>query len=291
MAAHGLAYADAELATARAAAVAGIPFTLSTMSTRSIEEVSEAAPDGIRRFQLYAQADTGRPRELVERAAASGYGAILLTVDLPRVGYRDRDRRSGFDLPGPHGNFAASAIHPTHAAGVHDPRADERGYDLLDEQSLSRLTWDSLSIIRSWSSLPFVIKGVMTDEDASLAVDHGIDAIVVSNHGARQLDRVDATVDVLEGIVDAVDGRTEIWIDGGVRRGIDIAIARALGAQGVLIGRPIMWALAAAGQAGVERALANLREEFEIALALLGAVDPSSITREHVSAVRRRTAT
>jgi isopentenyl diphosphate isomerase/L-lactate dehydrogenase-like FMN-dependent dehydrogenase len=290
MAGHGLAHADAEAATARAAAAAGVPFTLSTMSTRSIEDVSDAAPDSIRWFQLYAQADAGRSRALVERSVASGYGAIVLTVDLPRVGYRERDRRSGFDLPGPHGNFATS-IAPTHAAGAHEPRIDEPGYDLLDERLLSKLTWGSLSAIRSWSSLPLVLKGVMTGEDAAIAIDHGVDALVVSNHGARQLDRVSATVDVLQEVVSAVDGRAEVWVDGGVRRGLDVAIALALGAQGVMIGRPLMWALAADGQAGVELALAIVREEFEIALALLGATDPSKITRDHVARERSRTAT
>ena len=276
MAAHGLAHPDAELATARAAAAAGIPFILSTMSTRSIEEVASAAPDATRWFQLYTQADPSRTRDLVRRAEAAGYGAIVLTVDLPRLGYRERDRRSGFDLVGPHGNFADS-IGATHAAGIH---AD--GFAQLEKQILTGLSWDDLATIRSWSSLPLVLKGVMTAQDAALAADHGVDAIVVSNHGGRQLDRVAAPIDVLEEVVTAVANRTEIWVDGGVRRGLDIAIARALGAQGVLIGKPMLWALAAGGQAGVERALAILREEFEIALALLGAPTPNDVLRSHV---------
>jgi isopentenyl diphosphate isomerase/L-lactate dehydrogenase-like FMN-dependent dehydrogenase len=131
--------------------------------------------------------------------------------------------------------------------------------------------------------LPLVLKGILTGEDARLAVEHGVDGIVVSNHGGRQLDRVQAPVDVLEEVVEAVDGRAEVWVDGGVRRGLDIAIALALGARGVLVGRPILWALAAAGQAGVERALAILREEFEITLTLLGTPTPAAIRREHVA--------
>jgi isopentenyl diphosphate isomerase/L-lactate dehydrogenase-like FMN-dependent dehydrogenase len=127
-----------------------------------------------------------------------------------------------------------------------------------------------------------VLKGIMTAEDATLAAEHGVEAIVVSNHGARQLDRVRAPVDVLAEIVRAVDGRTEVWVDGGVRRGLDIAIALALGAQGVLLGRPVLWALATAGQAGVERALAILRHEFELTLALLGARTPADIRPEHL---------
>ena len=274
MAVHGVAHPDGEIATARAAAAAGVPFALSTTSSRSIEEVAEAATDGRRWFQLYVQADPGRSRELVERAAAAGYEALILTVDLPRLGYRERDRRSGWELP-PLGNFTSTPA--THARGAH---AD--GFEMLDAQQEVGLTWDDLATIRSWSSMPFVVKGILTEEDAVLALDHGVDAIVVSNHGARQLDRVAAGVDVLERIVEAVDGRVEVWVDGGVRRGIDVVIARALGAQGVLVGRPLMWALATDGEAGVARALAILREEFEVALTLLGTPTPAAITRDHV---------
>ncbi len=277
MAAHGLAHPEAELATARAAGAAGVPFTLSTMATCSIEDVAAAAPDATRWFQLYVQADPGRTRELVGRAAAAGYGAIVLTADLPRLGYRDRDRRSGFTLAGPHGNFATVPGGATHAGGVH-----RDGFAQLDEQAATGLSWSDLAAIRGWSDLPLVIKGILTGEDADRAVDHGVTTIAVSNHGARQLDRSPVALEVLEEVVEAVDGRAEIWVDGGVRRGLDIAIARALGAQGVLLGRPIMWALAAGGQVGVERALAILREEFEIAMALLGTPTPASITRAHV---------
>ena len=277
MAAHGLAHAAAEEATARAAAAAGVPFILSTMSTCSMEDVARAAPDGVRWFQLYVQAEPVRTRELVQRAEAAGYGAIVLTVDLPVLGYRERDRRSGFDLPGPHGNFATAGVDATHGGGIH-----AAGFDLLEDGALTGLSWDDLATIRGWSSLPLVLKGIMTAEDAQLAAEHGVEAIVVSNHGARQLDRVQAPVDVLEAVVAAVDGRTEVWVDGGVRRGHDIAIARALGARGVLLGRPVLWALAANGQAGVERALEIVRTEFEIALALLGTPTPDDIGPAHI---------
>jgi 4-hydroxymandelate oxidase len=280
MAAHGLANPAGETATAAAAAAAGIPFTLSTMSSRSIEEVAAAAPGGTRWFQLYAQADPGRTRELVERAAAAGYGAIVLTVDLPDLGYRERDRRSGFDLSVPLGNFGPDAG-PTHAGHAAND-GTEPGYEVLEEWLARNLTWDSLATIRSWSSLPLVLKGILTAEDARLAAEHGVDAIVVSNHGGRQLDRVPAAIDVLEEIATAVPGM-ELLVDGGVRRGLDVAIALALGARGVLVGRPVLWALAAGGQAGVARALAILREEFEIFLTLLGASRPSEIRREHVA--------
>lgn len=265
MAFHGLAHPEGETATARAAASAGIPFTLSTMSSRSIEDVAEASPEGARWFQLYAQPDPGRSRVLVERAASAGYSAIVLTVDLPVLGYRQRDRQTAFDVGAvPVGNFGAEL-----PAAHHDPGPS--------------LTWDDLAEIRSWSSLPLVLKGILTAEDGRLAAEHGVDAVVVSNHGARQLDRVAAPVDVLEEVVRAVDGRSEVWVDGGVRRGLDIAIALGLGARGVLVGRPILWALAAGGQAGVERALAILREEFEITLTLLGTPTPGAVRREHIA--------
>jgi isopentenyl diphosphate isomerase/L-lactate dehydrogenase-like FMN-dependent dehydrogenase len=144
------------------------------------------------------------------------------------------------------------------------------------------MTWDDVATVRRWSSLPVVLKGILTAEDARLAVEHGADGVVVSNHGARQLDRVPAPIDVLEEVGAAIQGRAEIWVDGGVRSGLDIAIALALGARGVLVGRPILWALAAGGQPGVERALAILREEFETALALLGAPTSADISRTHV---------
>ena len=259
-------HADGEVATARAAAAAGVPLIVSTVSTRSLEEVAAAAPEATRWFQLYTQADARRTRNTVERAAAAGYGAIVVTVDLPVLGYRERDRRNGFVQPGPWDR----------AFSVRDGPAP------ITELEPGTLTWRDLAPIRSWApGLPLVLKGILHAEDARLAVEHGADAIVVSNHGARQLDRVAAPVDVLEEVVDAVAGRCEVWVDGGVRRGLDVAIALALGARGVLLGRPVLWALAAGGEAGVARALAIVREELEIALALLGTPAPSAVTRAH----------
>jgi 4-hydroxymandelate oxidase len=276
MAAHGLAHPLGEVATARAVAAAGVPFVLSTVSSRSIEEVAEGSPAGRRWFQLYVQARPDQTRNLVERAAAAGYEAIVVTVDLPVLGYRERDRRNGFDLAVPLGNFATDQAGPTH-------RPDATGFEVLSTWERRTLAWDDLPTIRSWSSLPLVLKGILTAEDARLAAEHGADAIVVSNHGARQLDRTVAAVDALAEIVAAVAGRCEVLVDGGVRRGLDIAIALALGARGVLVGRPVVWALAAGGQAGVERALAILREEFEIAMALLGAPTVNDITSAHLA--------
>lgn len=276
MAAQALAHEDAELAVAAAAAATGIPMIVSTMASRSLEDVAAAAPRATRWFQLYTQADPGRSRWLVERAEAAGYGAIVVTVDLPVLGYRERDLRSGFNLSVTLGNFADEP--PTHASHG----ASGSGYDILTADLDRGLTWRSLDAIRSWTHLPIVLKGILTAEDARLALEHGAAGIVVSNHGARQLDRTVATADALEPIVEAVDGQIEVWVDGGIRRGLDVVTALALGARGVLVGRPVFWALAAGGRAGVERALAILRTETILAMTLLGASRPEEIVRAHV---------
>jgi 4-hydroxymandelate oxidase len=293
MAVQILAHPDGEVATACGAETAGVPFILSTTSSRSIEEVAAAAPGAARWFQLYVQADKGVSRSLVERAAAAGYRAIILTVDLPVLGYRDRDRRSRFELP-PLGNFReAAATHGNHRS---DPVAASEaiigpdGFASVTNGLDTGMTWDDLATIRGWTDLPLVLKGIVTAEDARLAVDHGVDGVVVSNHGARQLDRVRATADAVGEVVAAVDGRTEVWVDGGIRRGLDVAVALALGARGVLVGRPMYWALAAGGGPGVARALAVLREEFEIALALLGARTPADLRPDHLVDPRSTTA-
>jgi isopentenyl diphosphate isomerase/L-lactate dehydrogenase-like FMN-dependent dehydrogenase len=277
MAAQGLAHPDAESAVAGAAAAAGIPMIVSTMSTHSLEEIAAAAPDGVRWFQLYAQTEPGGTRRLVERAEAAGYGAIVLTVDLPDLGYRERDLRSGFNLSVELGNFREAL--PTHASHG----ADGQGYAIVNDQLDRGLSWRSLADIRSWTSLPLVLKGILTTEDAQIACEEGVEAICVSNHGARQLDRAVVALDVLEDIVAAVASRSEVWVDGGVRRGLDVVTARALGARGVLVGRPLYWALAAAGHAGVERALEILRSETRLAMTLLGTPTTDEIGRAHVT--------
>lgn len=257
MAAQAMAHPGAEAEMLRGAAAAGIPFCLSTSSSLTMEDVAAAGPGAARWFQLYVIRDLAYSRTLVERAEAAGYGAIVLTVDLPVLGFRERDRRSGFALPSmPHMDAADDAPATRYGALEH-----ERGIGL---------TWDTLAEIRSWSSLPLVLKGILSIEDAQLAVQAGVAGIVVSNHGGRQLDRSVTSADVLADVVEAVDGRCEVWTDGGIRRGLDVVTALALGATGVLVGRPFYWALAAAGQAGVERAAAILAAELELALPLLG---------------------
>lgn len=268
---HRLAHPDGEAATARAAAAAGVMFCASTSSSLSLEEIAAAAGP-LRWFQFYTQDNAGpRSEALLLRAAAAGYRAIVLTVDLAVSGRRERELREGFDIGSLRfGNFPASE------------RADEPADNGLRPQDApSAFTWDDLAWMRARTSLPLILKGILTAEDARLAIEHGAAAVWVSNHGARQLDRSPASIDVLEEIVAAVDGRAEVYVDGGVRRGIDVATALALGARAVFLGRPVLWALAADGEAGVSRALSMLDEELRNAMALLGAPSVTDIKRAH----------
>jgi 4-hydroxymandelate oxidase len=256
-----LAHDDGERATARGAAAAGTLMVVSTMSTTRLEDVAAAAPEAPRWFQLYVYKDRGVSADLVRRAEAAGYRALVLTVDTPRLGRRERDVRNGFGLP-PHlsvANFDGTlASKPAGVPGVSGLAA--YGAAHLDDS----LGWD---------------KGVMTDADARLALAHGAAAIGVSNHGGRQLDGVPASLDVLAEIVDAVAGACEVYVDGGVRRGTDVVKALARGARAVLVGRPILWGLASAGAAGVERVLTLLCEELEHALALVGCPSVHALDR------------
>jgi 4-hydroxymandelate oxidase len=274
---HGMAHPDGELATTRAATAAGVANVVSTVASRSIEEVAEASGPGLRWFQLYVQRDRSLSRALVQRAEAAGYRAIVLTVDLPVLGYRDDLFRIGFD-PGTlaYGNFAGMA-----GSGVDLD-------DLLDMRSVG-LTWDTLAEIRSWSSLPLVLKGILTADDARLAVEHGAAAVWVSNHGGRQLDRAPAAIEMLDDVVEAVGGRAEVYLDGGVRRGTDVVTALAMGARAVFTARPLLYALACAGEPGVSKALAILREETGRAMSLVGAAGVGDLRRAHVVADGART--
>src|SRR6185436_17932440 len=234
---HHLLHPDAEAATARAAAAAGTVFCQSTLSSLRPRELAEAVPEAMRWFQLYWSRDRDFTGQLVAEAEASGYTALILTVDLPVAGRRERDLRLSFALPEdmPLPNLAPTLDRPM------DPGA---GLGFIVDRTL---TWRDLEWLRGLTSLPLVVKGVLTREDDVLACDHGAAAIVVSNHGGRQLDGVPATLDALPEVVEAVGDRCEILVDGGVRRGADVLVALGLGARAVLAGRAVLYGLGAAG--------------------------------------------
>ena len=248
-------------------------FCASSSSSLSLEEIAGAAGP-LRWYQLYTQDDAGpRTEALVRRAEAAGYRAIVLTVDLAVSVRRERELREGFDI----GSLSFGNFPP-----AQDEPADDADNGLRKDDAPPAFTWSDLAWLRSRVSLPLVLKGILTAEDARLAVEYGAAAVWVSNHGARQLDRSPATIDVLEEIVDAVAGRAEVYLDGGVRRGIDVATALALGARAVFLGRPILYALAAGGEDGVARALSLIEEELRATMALLGTPTIANITRAHV---------
>jgi 4-hydroxymandelate oxidase len=280
VAAQGLADPHGEVATARAAAEAGVVFCLSTVSSRSIEDVAAAVPDAPRWFQLYVNEDRRFTRRLVERAAGAGYRAIVLTVDLPVLGYREREKRRDWELDVQLGNFTADA-----SVAAHDDAEEEGAVDLdrLMDTRNAGLGWDTLDEIRGWSGLPLVIKGILSPADAQLAIEHEVDAVWVSNHGGRQLDRSIASLDALPGVAEAVQGRAEVYVDGGLRLGSDVLIARALGARAAFTGRPFVCALGAGGEAGVARAFAILREELNRAMVLLGTASLDDVRPEHLA--------
>ena len=271
-----LAHDEGERAVARAATAAGTIQILSTVSTVSMEDVAAAAPEGRRWFQLYCYKDRGVTRALVERAAAAGYEALCLTVDVPVAARRERDIRNRFHLP--------PGIQLANMTDLAPDRMDEREDQSALEQHVRglwdrSLTWDIVDWLASLSPMPVVVKGVLHPDDARLAVEHGCKAVIVSNHGGRQLDGAIATCDALPAVVDAVGGRADVLVDGGVRRGTDVLKALALGADAVLVGRPYLWGLAVDGEAGVARVLALLREEFEQAMALVGKTKTADIDR------------
>jgi 4-hydroxymandelate oxidase len=265
-AAHRFAHPDAERATARGAAGAGALYTLSTISTVPMEEVAAAAPDAPRWFQLYAPEDRGACRELVDRAAAAGYGAVVVTVDLPLPGNRERDLRNGFSVP----------------LGVHLPAEQPTGETGL--VVLPTMSWDDLDWLRAACPIPILAKGILRADDAARAVEAGCHGVWVSNHGGRQLDTTITAVDALPEIVEAIGHRALVIADGGVRRGIDVLKGLALGADLVAVGRPVLWGLATGGADGVTRVLEILRDELSLAMALAGCRTIGEITPDLVVA-------
>ncbi len=259
---HSLLHPEGECATAQAASSCETIIVAGTFATRSIEEVASCThvPPW---FQVYVYHDLGLTGALLQRAEAAGYHAIVLTVDVPRLGRRERDQRNNFTLP----------------QGLHIANIDET---LISGRYLpepAMITWKIVAWLRSITSLPIILKGILTPEDALLALEYGADGIIVSNHGGRQLDGAIATIEALPPICDAIAGRCEIYVDGGIRRGTDILKALAFGARAVLIGRPVLWGLAVNGAAGVQQTLELLRDELELAMTLAGCSNIGMIDR------------
>jgi isopentenyl diphosphate isomerase/L-lactate dehydrogenase-like FMN-dependent dehydrogenase len=268
-----MAHPDGEPGMARAAAAAGAIMCVSTLATATAREVEESAPPAPRWFQLYVLRDRGVTHALIDEAVDCGYEALVLTVDAPRAGRRERDLRTGFAVP-PGIDMPGVSAAAGHSAGL--TPADF--FSLVD----ASLTWKDLEALVEAVDVPVIVKGVHAAADARLALQHGAAAVIVSNHGGRQLDGVPAGIDLLEDVVQEVGGEAEVLVDGGVRRGTDVLKALALGARAVLVGRPLLWGLAWDGEAGARWVLDTLRAELELDLMLLGAPSPAAVQRHHV---------
>lgn len=266
MAFQRLAHADGEVGMARAAGSLGLPMTASTFSTSSLEEIAAAA-SGPLWFQLYVHQDRGITTELVQRAAAAGYRALVLTVDVPEIGRRERDDRNAFRLSTDLrvANFIPKSSEPLQAGAEGSHLAS-----FISGMRDAAFAWKDLEWLRSLSGLPLIVKGLVRADDAVRAVDHGAAGVVVSNHGGRQLDTAIAGIRALPEVAEAVGDRTLVMMDGGVRRGTDIVKALALGAHAVMLGRPALWGLAAGGEAGARRVLELLCNELDLVMALCG---------------------
>lgn len=273
-----MAHPLGERATARAAARHNSLMTLSSLSTVSMEEVAASAPSGLRWYQLYVYKDRSVTMNLVKRAEKAGYKAIVVTVDTPILGRREPDIRNKFTLP-PHltlGNFQDLST----TLGDLPKDFDSSGSGLTQYMSSlmdQSLNWSDISTLKRSTKLKIVAKGIITVEDAILALRHGVDGIWISNHGARQLDTTPATIDVLGEIAKAVGNRAEIYIDGGIMRGTDVLKALALGAKAVFLGRPVLWGLAHSGEEGLYHLISLIREELVLAMKLAGCPELSSI--------------
>ena len=260
MAFQRLAHPAGEAGTARAAAATGAVMCLSTLATTTPAALAQAVPEVARWFQVYVFSDRGVTRELVAQAVEHGYEALVVTVDLPVLGVRERELRTKVSAP-------VSEVHSAAAAGARGSLTPAEFTALIDPN----LSWADVERLAAESQLPVIVKGVMTAEASRLAAAHGVRGLVVSNHGGRQLDTVLSGADALPEVVEAVGDRLDVLVDGGIRRGSDVIKALALGARAVMVGRPVLWGLAVAGVQGARRALEILLAELDVAMALAGA--------------------
>ncbi|XP_023562226.1 hydroxyacid oxidase 2 isoform X2 [Octodon degus] len=266
---HCYIWPDGEMSTARAAQAANICFITSTFASCTLEDIVATAPRGLRWLQLYVQLDWEINKYIVRRAESLGFKALVITVDVPITGKRRNDMRNHLDLqkkmkikyPGsPEEKNFTSEAQPTHFN--------------------ASFCWDHLSRMQSITKLPIILKGILTKEDAELAVKHKVQGIIVSNHGGRQLDEVPSSIDALVEVVTAVKGKIEVYMDGGVRTGNDVLKALALGAKCIFLGRPVLWGLACKGEHGVEEVLNILKTEFHSSMTLIGCRSVAEINRD-----------
>ena len=285
---QGIIHKDAEVASGRAAASLGVPFTVSTVSSRSMEEVAKAMGDAPRWFQLYWAKHPEITASLLHRAEQSGFSALLITLDTNTLAWRPRDLDHGY-LPFLTAEGLANYYSdPAFCAELKVKPEENRTAAVNLWRSIfsnQRLTWDDLAWLRAHTKLPIILKGILRSDDAARAVEHGVDGIVVSNHGGRQLDGAIAALEALPGVLETVGGRLPVLMDSGIRRGADALKALALGARAVLLGRPYIWGLAVAGEDGVRDVLENFIADFDLSMALSGhtrvsELSPDSVVRD-----------
>lgn len=279
---QGILHAEGELATARAAASAGIPFILSNVSSFTIEQIAEAAGSGPRWFQLYFGKNRDVVSSAVSRAEASGYSALVVTLDTRLLGWREPDLRTGY-LPFLHAKGVANYFSdPAFRALLQKPPEEDPRTAVMTMLSLfgnPALVWKDIEWMKQTTNIPLLVKGILTGEDAKAAIDHGVDGIIVSNHGGRQVEGSVAALDALPEVCDAVKKRVPVLFDSGVRRGPDVLKAVALGAAAVLIGRPFAYALASEGEAGVRQLIRTLMADIDLTLALSGRTSVEELDR------------
>ncbi|MRH42030.1 alpha-hydroxy-acid oxidizing protein [Aquibacillus halophilus] len=277
---QGISHPDGELAVAKAAGNKGLPYIASTVSSYSLEEIAEANENGINWFQLYFPNDLELAKSLVQRAHSAGYKAIVITVDTNMLGYRERDRDnrySPFKLGKGIGNYA---VDPVFIRKIQGKNPDDFMEEMIKVFYRQNISWEDIAYIRQCADLPIYLKGILHPKDALLAKENGINGIIVSNHGGRQLDGAVASLDILPSIKEVVGDELTILLDGGIRRGSDIVKALALGADAVLYGRPYLYSLALGGKEGVEQNIDNLMQDLEITMALSGASAISELNQD-----------